>query len=384
MTFQVLLIGLGNEVLGAATEDSRVRHLRYAEGVDHLHMIVWGRRGRNPISLSPKLTVYPVGQGGRLSYMSEALQVGEDIVHHWQVSVISTQDPFYTAAIGLRLCRFGPRLQIQNHSDFFDNKIWLTERPLWNKVLNSFGKWAARRADRLRVVNTSERNKYVALGVPTERIDVLPVPVDFAIFEKSIGVEQLAALRRRWQIAPDSPVLFWVGRPVPFKDLGTLLRALSIVHRQRPDVVTIIGGGFSGAPEWPALARDLGLADVVRFVGPIGRDELPAYFALCSAYLHSSMYEGFGRVMVEAGAAGQAVVATQTAGALDIVRDGETGLLCPPRDPEGLADSVLRLLSDPGRARRMGEAARRWVKEQFDPGRLTQGIVSAWHATANL
>ena len=88
--------------------------------------------------------------------------------------------------------------------------------------------------------------------------------------------------------------------------------------------------------------------------------------------------------MVEAGAAGRAVVATQTAGALDIVRDGETGLLCPSRDPEGLAASVLRLLSDPGRAGRIGEAARRWVKQQFDPDRLTQGIISAWHVTADL
>jgi len=384
MTFEVLTIGFGDEVLGAATEDAQARHLRYAEGVDHLHMIVWGRRSGDPMSLSPKLTVYPVGRGGRLSYMREALKVGSAIVRRHPVQVISTQDPFYTAAIGLRLRRLGPRLQIQNHSDFFDNTFWLGERPLWNAMLNAFGKWAVRRADRLRVVNTTERKKYAALGIPADRVDVLPVPVDLSSFGRPIDENRLAALRACWQIAPDAPALFWVGRPVPFKDLGTLLRALAIVHSQRPDVCTIFGGDFSGTPQWPALAYELGLTEAVRFVGPISRDELADYFALCLIYLHVSMYEGFGRVMVEAAAAGRPVVATDTAGAKDIVRDGETGLLCPPRDPDRLAASLLKLLSAPDRSAAMGAAARRWVKEQFDPERLAQKIISAWRATSNL
>jgi len=99
-------------------------------------------------------------------------------------------------------------------------------------------------------------------------------------------------------------------------------------------------------------------------------------------YLHSSVYEGFGRVMVEAAAAGRAVVATRTAGALDIVQDNETGLLCPVRSPEAFAAAVLKLLSDPDRAHTMGTAARSWVQQQFDPDRLTEGIVAAWRRCA--
>ncbi|MEK7788164.1 MAG: hypothetical protein AAB658_22385, partial [Chloroflexota bacterium] len=111
MTFEVLLIGFGDEVLGAATEDARARHLRYADGVDHLHMIVRGQQSGSiePVRLSPKLTVYPVGQGSRLAYMREALRAGEAILGTNPINVISTQDPFYTAAIGLRLRRPGRR-----------------------------------------------------------------------------------------------------------------------------------------------------------------------------------------------------------------------------------------------------------------------------------
>lgn len=385
--FDVLLISLGDEVLGAETEDAHARHQHYADSIDHLHMVVWNRHDRpaTSVSLLPKLTVYPAGRGGRWAFVRDALRIGEEIVRRHPVRVISTQEPFYTAAVGLRLrslSRGEARLQIQNHSDFFDNSLWIAERPLWNAALNVFGKWAARRADRLRVVNTTEKQKYLRLGIPADHIDVLPVPVDLAVFERPVDESILASLRARWNIPTDAPVLFWVGRPVPFKDLGTLLKAMAVVCRERPEVRLMFGGDFSRTPQWPALAKELGLAESARFVGPIGRDELPAYYALASLYLHSSMYEGFGRVMLEASAAGKAIVATRTAGATDIVRGGETGLLCPPRDPGALAEATLTLLADPARAQRMGEAGRAWVRQQFDPQRLSQGVAAAWRKCA--
>lgn len=380
--FEVLLISLGDEVLGAATEDARARHLRYAEGVDHLYILAWSQREPKPVSLSPKLTVYPVGRGGRVAFMREALRIGNEIIRTRSVKVISTQEPFYTAAVGLRLRRAEVKLQIQNHSDFFDNSLWIAERPLWNRLLNAFGKWAVRRADRLRVVNTTERQKYISMGIPPDRTDVLPVPVDLSAFGESVEAERLAQLRDRWHIKPEAPVLFWVGRPVPFKDIGTLLRAMALVHITQPEAVLMLGGDFSQAQQWGLLVQELKLEDGVRFVGPIRRAELPDYFALSDVYVHSSMYEGFGRVMLEASAAGRPVAATRTAGAMDIVKAGETGLLCEPRSPEALAKILSELITNPDRARRMGAAARVWAQQHFDPERLTTGIVEAWRKAA--
>jgi len=379
--FEVLLISLGDEVLGAATEDARARHLRYAEGVDYLHILAWSQRESSPVALSPKLTVYPVGRGGRLAFMREALRVGNDILKTRPVKVISTQEPFYTAAIGLQLRRAGVKLQIQNHSDFFDNALWIAERPLWNGLLNAFGKWAVRRADRLRVVNTTEKQKYVSMGIPAERIDVLPVPVDLSAFGEPVEAERLAQLRERWQIRPDVPILFWVGRPVAFKDIGTSLRAMALLHATHPEAVLMLGGDFSRTPQWRSLTHDLKLDEAVRFVGPIGRDELPDYFALSEVYVHSSMYEGFGRVMLEASVAGRPVAATRTAGAIDIVKEGETGLLCEPRSPEALAKILGELISNPDHAHQLGAAARVRAQQQFNSERLTTGIVEAWKLT---
>ena len=392
MPFEVLLLGLGDEVLGAATEDARARHLRYAEGVDHLHVLAWSGRDPAPVSLSPKLTVYPIGRRGRLHFAREALQVGGELLRRRPVRVVSTQEPFYTAAVGLRLRRAGlsagvglagVRLQIQNHSDFFDNSLWIAERPLTNRVLNAFGKWAVRQADRLRVVNRLEQQKYGRLGIAADRVDVLPVPVDLAALARPVDGARLETLRRQLNLAPEAAVLLWVGRPVPFKDLGTLLRAVSRVCRERPDTTLVLGGDFSGAARWPALAAELGLDRQVRYVGPIARADLPDYFALCQVYVHASMYEGFGRVMLEASAAGRPLAATRTAGAADIVRENETGLLCEPRSPEALARIILDLLADPDRAQRLGAAGRSWAQAQFDPGRLTAGILAAWRQTAD-
>jgi glycosyltransferase involved in cell wall biosynthesis len=248
-------------------------------------------------------------------------------------------------------------------------------------LLNAFGKWAVRQADRLRVVNTTEKQKYMVMGVAEERVDVLPVPVDLSAFGKPVEAGRLAQLRDRWHIQPTAPILFWVGRPVPFKDIGTLLRALALMRATHPEAVLILGGDFSQAGQWPLLADELKLQDAVRFVGPIRRDELPDYFALCDVYVHASMYEGFGRVMLEASAAGRPIAATRTAGALDIVKEGETGLLCKPRSPEALAEILSELIKAPDRSRQMGAAARVWVRQQFDPERLTTGIVDAWRKT---
>jgi glycosyltransferase involved in cell wall biosynthesis len=380
--FEVLLLGLGDEVLGAETEDARLRHLRYAESVDHLHLVVWSQQSSTPVSLSPKLTVYPVGQGGRWAFMREATQVGERLIGERKIRVVSTQEPFYTGLVGLWLKRLGPRLQIQNHSDFIDNRLWIAERPLWNSLLNIFGKWAVRRADHLRVVNSTERQKYIRLGIPVERVDVIPVPVDLSAFGQPVEPARLESLRQRWNISPAAQILFWVGRPVPFKDVGTLLRAVALLHPHWPELCLVLGGNFPASSPWPTLVSDLNLQDVVRFVGPISRSELPDYYALCSVYVHSSMYEGFGRVMLEASASARAVVATDTAGARDIIADGQTGLLCEPRTPAALAETIATLLKDPDRAWQMGRAGQHRARKVFDPEQLTQAIRQAWHKCA--
>jgi len=96
--------------------------------------------------------------------------------------------------------------------------------------------------------------------------------------------------------------------------------------------------------------------------------------------VHPATAEGLGVGVLEAAAAGRPIVASAVGGIPEIVRDGETGLLVPPRDSEALARAVLRVLGDSGLAQRLGEAARAHVSERFSVAAMTAGNLAVYRA----
>lgn len=157
-----------------------------------------------------------------------------------------------------------------------------------------------------------------------------------------------------------------VARLSPEKDISTLLRAAALLRdRGRPIELDIVGGG----PCRDALAAerdDLGLAGSVALHGP--REDVRDTLAEASLFVLPSTTEGVSLTLLEAMASGLPVVATAVGGNVEVVVDGETGLLVPPSRPEALADAIDKVLSDPGRGRLMGQAGRRRVEERFDLG----------------
>jgi L-malate glycosyltransferase len=110
----------------------------------------------------------------------------------------------------------------------------------------------------------------------------------------------------------------------------------------------------------------------VRFLGAVPRAArlLPHF----DVFVLSSVWEGMSNGLLEAMAAGRPVVATRVGGNPEVIVDGESGLLVPPRDPQALADAVLRLLRDPELARRMGAAASRRVEAEFTLPRMVHRL----------
>jgi len=113
------------------------------------------------------------------------------------------------------------------------------------------------------------------------------------------------------------------------------------------------------------LIQEYGLDDMVTFTGRLTTEELVRRYSAAEIAITPSLYEGFGLPAVEAMAC-EVPVITTTAGALpEVVKQGETGILVPPRDPRALAGAIKRLLADESMRRRMGSEGRRWVKRQF-------------------
>jgi len=147
-----------------------------------------------------------------------------------------------------------------------------------------------------------------------------------------------------------------------------------------PDLhYAVVGSGVKQS-ELERLARELGVADRVRFLTGVPDRDLPAVYDAADVYLGLSrptelMVEGFGISLVEASASGLPVVAGADGGIPDAVRDGETGLLVDATHPgPGLA-AVRRLLEDPELARRMGDAGRRAVETHYNWDRVAADVI---------
>ena len=181
-------------------------------------------------------------------------------------------------------------------------------------------------------------------GVPADRLAVVPEPIDLEAWDAEFARAALIPHRR--------PVVLSVARMYPRKRLQDLLHAAAVLRTRIPDVqIRIVGQG----PEYPGLVRlhgELGLGESVILLGDVSRERLAAEYVGADVFCLPSVQEGFGIVFLEAMAAGLAVVACRAAAVPEVVRDGETGVLAPPRDPEALAGALGGLLQDPGRAQR--------------------------------
>ncbi len=152
----------------------------------------------------------------------------------------------------------------------------------------------------------------------------------------------------------------WIGRLVPVKDCGTFLKAVSLIKDTRGIRALIVGDG-SERQKMEDMAGRLGLR--VIFTGTRGDiyDIIPSM----DVFVLSSLNEGLGRVLLEAMAAGRPVVATKVGGVPEVVKDGITGILVPPSDPEEMSSAIMKILTNPEMADAMGEEGRKWA-ERFD------------------
>jgi D-inositol-3-phosphate glycosyltransferase len=112
-----------------------------------------------------------------------------------------------------------------------------------------------------------------------------------------------------------------------------------------------------------ALCKELGLDDLVLFLGKRAQDTLPYYYSAADVLIMPSHYESFGMVALEAMACGTPVVASQVGGLAFLVQDGETGFAVPDGDPRALCDRLTLLLTDPPLRERLGRQAAAYARQ---------------------
>ncbi len=181
-----------------------------------------------------------------------------------------------------------------------------------------------------------------------------------------------AVKRKELGLPPEGPIIGTLGRLVPIKGQEWLLKAAPRVLAEFPQACFVIIGDGPMLGELRQLTSQLGIGLRVVFLG--AREDVPECLAALDLFVLPSLNEGMGRALLEAMAVGCPVVATCVGGIPDIVADGATGLLVPPRDDRALAEAILTLLRDRSRRAAYGEAARRHVDGRFDVKTMVRSI----------
>jgi len=204
------------------------------------------------------------------------------------------------------------------------------------------------------------------------KIAVVPYGIDAARFSPdAIGRDEARAM---FGIAEDRFVIGIVGGFDPGKGQREFIEALAIAAAEEPELAgtlhgLMVGERPSDTGEYTTGLRQqrdaLPFADRIQF-HPFIDDPRPAYRAM-DIFVLASHSETFGMVLQEAMAMGVPAIGTDSGGVPEIIADGATGLLVPPKDPRAIADAILRLYRDPGLRERLAPEARKFVQESYDP-----------------
>lgn len=380
----VLMISLDTSLVTQPEGDSRRRHMDYARRAGRLTVIAYTPVGTGEkAEVSPELTILPTNSRHKLLFVADALRIAASVP---SVDLITTQDPFVTGLVGVRLRdRLQVPLLVQNHSYFFGNAAWLAEKPLRNTLLSKLGGFVRGRADMYRTVNRRERDNYIAAGGAPERVVALPLGTASRRFTERQNEGELAQLRSKLGILPTQKVVLWVGYPVPFKRVPMLLEVFQRVAETDPDAKLLLVGVVQNTRnDLHALVNSLGIAERTVLCGEVLHRDLPLYYALGDVYVHTSAYEGVPRVLFEASAAGLPLVAMSTVGVDEVVEDGVNGYLVPDADINAMAERIVSLLRDPAKAHELGACAREIAFERYDAERYAEAWVAVWEQAVAL
>lgn len=220
---------------------------------------------------------------------------------------------------------------------------------------------ALHRADRVICVSEAQRQFYLThTSLGPHRLVTIYNGIALDRFSRQPSTRQ--EMRRSLGIPDGAPVITTVALLRPEKGHDELLAALPVVLERVPSARFLMVGGGRREQELRAAAAPYGAA--VQFLGM--RDDVPALMSASDVLVLPSYTEALPTVLLEGMSNGLPVVATRVGGIPEIVQEGETGILVPPRDAAALASAILRLAQSPGEAQAMGERGRARVESVFD------------------
>ena len=197
------------------------------------------------------------------------------------------------------------------------------------------------------------------VGLPASKLITIQNGVEIHRYEAAIPHD-----REKWDLKNSDVIIGCVARLSPEKGHTVLLRAFRKVISRHPQARLALIGEGEERERLQHLAGDLRIGHLVRFLGL--RADVPEVLAACDLFTLPSIQEGFPMVILEALAAGKAVIASEVGAIPDVIRHGATGMLVPAGDADALADALCLLIEDEGVRRRLGQSGRELVRAVYD------------------
>ena len=226
-------------------------------------------------------------------------------------------------------------------------------------------KLLSRLATKIIVISKAVSKRFAWLKDKEKKIIVIYNGIDLRRFNPNLNGNEI---RDEFNIAAGIHFVGIVGQLIPWKGHHYFLEAAARVVQKIPQAKFLIVGkdivrGGEYKKELESLAERLGIREKVIFAS--FRRDIPRIMASLDLFVLTSEKEHFGRVLVEAMACAKPVIAANAGGVPEIVKDGETGILVPPKDPEAMAEAIVTLLRDKKKAQRMGQAGRKRAEKMF-------------------
>ena len=304
-----------------------------------------------------------VNQYGR--FFQALVRFRPQLVHvHTSQGLGWLKDTFYIAMSKL----FGRRLVLHVHAAEYD-ELYGRKSPLWQRYTH----FMMNRAEAVIAVST-EWKKALSQLVPGERIHPFRPCLDVAAFpEKSSGG------------AADTVNVLFLGTVGARKGVFDLIEAMRFVPKESPLRLWIAGGGERTGDLEQAQQRvdELGLGDRCELIGIVQGERKSMLLAQADIFTLPSYNEGLPFAIIEAMAAGLAVVATPVGGIPEVIEDGVNGFLVPPGKPEALAERLTQLAQQPALRQQMGRQNRDIACRELDVRPYTRRLVSLYTAVIN-
>jgi glycosyltransferase involved in cell wall biosynthesis len=314
------------------------------------------REGLDLVPLTPR-TEMDLGAAWRLSRLIKRL--GPDIIH--------AHDPHGVAMAALALSM---------STQLAKPPLVASRRVDFHLKNNSMSRWKYRQVDCFICASEAIRQMLVADGVPAARAVTVHEGIDL----ERVDAAPAAKLHEELWLPHHAPIVGNVAALVPHKGQRHLIEAAALVVRQVPDARFVIAGEGELRPALERQIREHHLEKHVLLAG--FRPDVLSLHKAFDIFVMSSVTEGLGTSLLDAMACAKPVVATAAGGIPEVVAEGETGFIVPPRDHQAMADAIVQLLKEPALQERLGTAGRARVRDRFSADRMLRDTLRVYQRVA--